>query len=354
MLRELADALDTLTQTHPLVLVLEDMHWSDAATLDLLAALAQRPEPARLLVLCTYRPVEVIVHRHPLKALTQALEVHHQCTELPLEWLSAAEVAQYLAARFAVAAPLAAPFAALARTLHERTDGQPLFLVTMVDDLVRQGLVRQVGGQWMVEAGSAAALREVPASLQRMLAQWYDELPALDQQVLDAASVAGLTWSAAAVAAGLGVDVEAVEVRCAALVRRGQWLDTQGLETWPDGTVAERYCWQHTLYQEVVYERLSAGQRVRLHRRLGDRWQWGTVPRRRRTRPSWPSTMCAARTLRRPCTTSSRRPTRPSGAMPIRKRSPPCGKGWRCWRPSPRARRAPGTNSRSCCSWGRA
>src|SRR5262249_45821509 len=120
MLRELADALDALTQAHPLVLVLEDVHWSDAATLDLLAALAQRPEPAQLLVLCTYRPIEVIVHQHPLKALKQALESHRQCTELPLEWLSAAEVAQYLAARFAVATPLAAPFAALAQTLHER------------------------------------------------------------------------------------------------------------------------------------------------------------------------------------------------------------------------------------------
>ena len=264
MLREMADTLATLTQAHPLVLVLEDVHWSDAATLDLLAALAQRPEPARLLVLCTYRPVEVIVHQHPLKALKQALEMHRQCTELPLELLSAAEVAQYLAARVAVAAPLPAPFAALARTLHQRTDGHPLFLVTMVDDLVRQGAVQG-------EAGSAAALQGMPASLRRMITQWYDDLPAQDQQVLDAASVAGLTWSAAAVAAGLAVAVEGVEARCAALARRGQWLAAQGLETWPDGTVAERYRWQHTLYQEVVYARIPAGQRFRLHRRLGAR-----------------------------------------------------------------------------------
>ena len=88
MVREMADALDTFTQDHALVLILEDLHWSDVATLDLLAALAQRRGPARLLVLGTYRPVDVIVHQHPLKALTQALAIHDQCMELPLELLT--------------------------------------------------------------------------------------------------------------------------------------------------------------------------------------------------------------------------------------------------------------------------
>ena len=170
MVREMADALDTFTQEHTLVLVLEDLHWSDVATLDLLAALAQRPGPARLLVLGTYRPVDVIVHQHPLKVLMQALAIHGQCTELPLELLSTAEVAQYLATRCATAESLAAPFQALVGTLYQRTDGHPLFLVTIVDDLIRQGLVRQEAGQWVVEPGSVEALRGMPGSLRRLLA----------------------------------------------------------------------------------------------------------------------------------------------------------------------------------------
>ena len=56
MLREFAEVVETLTVETPLVLVLEDLHWSDYATLDLLALLARRPTPARLLVLGTYRP----------------------------------------------------------------------------------------------------------------------------------------------------------------------------------------------------------------------------------------------------------------------------------------------------------
>ena len=66
MLRELAEAVEALTTTRPLVLVLEDLHWSDDATLDWLVHMAQRREPARLVILGTYRPVEAAVQAHPV------------------------------------------------------------------------------------------------------------------------------------------------------------------------------------------------------------------------------------------------------------------------------------------------
>jgi hypothetical protein len=93
MLWEMAEALEALTAERTLVFVLEDLHWSDHATLDLLTYLAQRREPARLLLLGTYRPVEVIVRRHPLRAVTQALALHRQCGEPPMEGLREAAVA---------------------------------------------------------------------------------------------------------------------------------------------------------------------------------------------------------------------------------------------------------------------
>ena len=100
MLREMAEALEALTAEHPLVLVIEDLHWSDYSTLDLLALFAQRRGPARLLLLGTYRPADVIVSGHPLRAMKQELQVHGQCEELPLGFLTVTEVSQYLAARF--------------------------------------------------------------------------------------------------------------------------------------------------------------------------------------------------------------------------------------------------------------
>ena len=61
MLRELAEAVEVLAAERPLVLVLEDLHWSDPSTVEALALLARRREAARLLVLGTYRPVDLIL-----------------------------------------------------------------------------------------------------------------------------------------------------------------------------------------------------------------------------------------------------------------------------------------------------
>src|SRR5262249_16870394 len=98
MLREITAAAQALTPA-PLVLVLEDLHWVDYAALDLVSALARRREPARLLLLATYRPVEVIVRDHPLHAVKRELQTHRYCEELPLELLTEAAVAEYLALR---------------------------------------------------------------------------------------------------------------------------------------------------------------------------------------------------------------------------------------------------------------
>jgi predicted ATPase len=124
MLRELAGALEVFTAEHPLILVLEDLHWSDRATLEWLAYIARRPDPARLLILGTYRPVDAVVKAHPLRTVLTELQQHGQCGELALDYLSDVEVTAYLRQRFG-GARLAAD---LARVLHQRTPWEsPVF-----------------------------------------------------------------------------------------------------------------------------------------------------------------------------------------------------------------------------------
>ena len=140
MLRECAELVDALTAETPLLLVLEDLHWSDYATLDLLAALARRHTPARLLIVGTYRPGEALAQDHPLQAVTQDLPAARGRDRGPA---GAAE----RRGRSGVSggAPPQAP-SALAAELHWRTDGHPLFLVTLVQALVeRAGSTRPVG-----------------------------------------------------------------------------------------------------------------------------------------------------------------------------------------------------------------
>jgi predicted ATPase len=275
MLRELAEAVEAMTARRPLLLVLEDLHWVDYATLDLLTYLARRLGPSRLLVLGTYRPVEVLLRGHPLQAVKQELARHGQAVELPLELLTAAQVAHYLALRCAGRTDLSPPIQRLAQIMYHRTDGHPLFMVTIVEHLIHCGVLRERAGQWEVQPEAAAAILEVPASVRQMIEQQFDRLSPEQQRVLEVASVAGSSCAVAAMAAGLDLTMEAVEDFCAGLAQRRQFLVASGIEAWPDGTVTERYDWQHALHQEVVYSRVSEGRRLRLHRRIGIREEAG-------------------------------------------------------------------------------
>jgi predicted ATPase len=145
------------------VFVLEDLQWSDYATLDWLAYLARRRQPARLLVIGTYRPVEVILRVHPLREIKQELQLQGQCTELALRCLTEDEIMQYLAERF----PVSQLPASLARVLHQSTEGNPLFLVTVVADWLRRGVLAEVAGHWILQAEIETVAREVPESLRR-------------------------------------------------------------------------------------------------------------------------------------------------------------------------------------------
>ena len=100
MLRELAEAVEGVTAERPLLLVFEDLHWSDAPNLEWLAYVARRRDWARLLVLATYRPVDAIVRAHPVRPVMQELQRHGQCVELVLPCLSETGVSAYLARRF--------------------------------------------------------------------------------------------------------------------------------------------------------------------------------------------------------------------------------------------------------------
>src|SRR5262245_39086809 len=268
MLRELAEALEALTASTPLVLVLEDLHWSDYSTLDLLALLAQRRGTSRLLLLGTYRPAEVIVSGHPLKALKQELRVHGRCEELALGFFTEGEVAQYVAARF----PRQQLPPALGQTLHQSTEGNPLFLVNVVDYWVSQRALVETAGRWQLAARVEDLAAGVAESLRQMIDKQLGRLTLEERRLLEVASVAGVEFSTAAVAAELEEKGERIEEWSEGLAKREQFIRARGTETGADGTIRGRYGFRHALYQQVLYERLAPVRRVRLHRRLGE-WE---------------------------------------------------------------------------------
>jgi DNA-binding winged helix-turn-helix (wHTH) protein/tetratricopeptide (TPR) repeat protein len=292
MLRELAETMEVISCENPLVLLLEDLHWSDYSTLEWLSFLARRQESARLFVLGTYRPVEVIVREHPLRNLKHELQMHGQCKELLLVPLREAGVMQYLAQRFAAsvssdlsddeqrsASPAPEPLRKLAHAIYQRTDGNPLFMVNVVDYLAERA-----GLKTFADAASAQSLEalgagriDAPPSIIQMIELNLERLTADEQAVLETASVAGIEFPIAAVAAALQRPIEEIEVCCTRLARRQQFVHSAGTVDWPDGTVAARVQFLHGLYREVLYHRVPPGRRVELHRRVAEREEvgWG-------------------------------------------------------------------------------
>jgi predicted ATPase len=266
MLRELVEELDALAAHAPLVLVLEDLHWSDSATVDVLAMLARRREGARLLVLGTYRPADVAVAGHPVRGVKQELQVHGHCVEVPLDFLGVAAVVQYLARRF----PGHRFPPELAGVLHRTTDGNPLFLVNTLDYLAGEGLLRESDGHWALAAPLETIAVVTPRTLWQMVEKQLERRRPEEQVMLAVASVAGAELSAG-VGVVAGIDPDEAERRCEALARSGQFLRGAGVAEWPDGTVAGRYAFIHALYQKVIYARVPAGERSGWHLRMGER-----------------------------------------------------------------------------------
>jgi DNA-binding winged helix-turn-helix (wHTH) protein/tetratricopeptide (TPR) repeat protein len=266
MLREMAEAIEGLTADVPLVLLLEDLHWSDPSTLDLISYLARRRAPARLLLIGTYRPVEVALTQHPLKAVKQELHLHALCHELPLEFLTESSVREYLDRRFSPNTfdP------ALARLIHARTAGNPLFMVTAAEFLENRCVIAEREGRWQLVADFEQVEVEMPQNLRELIERQIYRLSPEEQLLLRIASVIGTKFSTAAISFTDEFDSTRSEEVCEALTRRGLFIRRCGLAQLPDGRLASEYEFLHSLYQNVCYDTIPMGKRLGLHRRIGE------------------------------------------------------------------------------------
>jgi predicted ATPase len=269
MLREMAEAAELFTTRRGLVLVLEDLHWSDVSTLEWLSYMARRREPAKLLILGTYRPADVLASGHPLRGVVQELQSRRQCNEVRLGPLAKEAVAEYLAERFAAGVTLASSVRDLAPLLVRRTGGNPLFVVNTVDYFVRQGAVTEEAGQWTLQADKINEVGDgIPDTLRQLIERQVERLSEAEQHLLEVASVAGVEFASVDVAAGLSTTVDEVETCCEGFVRAGQWLRSVGFTELPDGTLSGRYSFLHAMYHEVIYARIAEIRRMQLHRRI--------------------------------------------------------------------------------------
>lgn len=267
MLREMAETIEALTMETTLIVVLEDLHWSDYSTLDLISYLARRRDPARLMVIGTYRPVEVILGDHPLRGVKGELQAHGLCRELPLEYLNEEAIAEYLSARF----PGHQFSRRLARMIHRRTEGNPLFMVNVAGFLVDEKIIVEDQAHWKLCIDLPQAELGVPGNLRQLIEKQISRLSLDERTVLEAASVVGMECSSVAIAAALDATTEWVEEHCEELARRHQFLSPAWLVQLPDGTMTPRHRFNHVLYLEVPYGLIPPMRRAQMHHRIAER-----------------------------------------------------------------------------------
>jgi DNA-binding winged helix-turn-helix (wHTH) protein/tetratricopeptide (TPR) repeat protein len=267
MVREICEALEALTAQDPLVLVLEDLHWVDPSTLDFISALARRRGPAKLLLLGTYRPADVIISQSPLRALKQDLVIHNLSQEIALERLEESDVAEYLGINF-VGGDFPAAFANL---IHRHSGGNALFMVTILQDMVKKGLIAQTDGRWTLTVALEHVDLSVPETLDQLIEMQFQQLSPVEQRILRSASVAGERFSAWAITTVAEIDPGSVEDACDALAERLQFIQATGIHELANGQISAHYDFRHSLYREVLYRRLSDATRSKLHLLLAQR-----------------------------------------------------------------------------------
>jgi DNA-binding winged helix-turn-helix (wHTH) protein/tetratricopeptide (TPR) repeat protein len=269
MVREICSALEVMTAEKPLVLLLEDLHAVDPSTLDLISALARRREAARLLLIGSYRPVEVVLLLSPLRALKQDLMVHGLCHEIVVERLVESNVVEYLSMKF----PGNGLLEGIARVIYRHSEGNPLFMTVIVADLVKKGLLASEGNRAEVAAPLKSIDLDVPETLQQMIEMQVDQLSGQEQRVVKGASVAGQRFSAWAIAATLEMDVAAAEEVCERLAQRQQFIWPGRGPGAPGGPISAHYEFRHSLYREALYRRLPHTQKINFHRRLAEKME---------------------------------------------------------------------------------
>jgi transcriptional regulator with XRE-family HTH domain/tetratricopeptide (TPR) repeat protein len=233
----------------PVAILLDDLHWADAATVELLLHLVRHTAADRLLLLGTFRDAEV-GSAHPVRRLVHALHRERHVRATSVGRFDRSATARLIAQRLDGATVADS----LSELVHAHADGNPFFTAEIVTALVDRGDLEQVAGAWACREETEV---EVPASVREVVNERFARLSTAARDVLEAGSVLGEVFDPDDVA--VAAEEELLEAALDDAVG-------SGLLTTADG----RYAFDHVLTQQALYAGLSPVRRRRWHRTVGE------------------------------------------------------------------------------------
>ncbi|MHB8644965.1 MAG: helix-turn-helix transcriptional regulator [Thermomicrobiales bacterium] len=254
LFRQILDFVEALTSQRPVLLFLDDLHWSDPASLDLLRFLAHSIATLPLMILVTYRSDDLTRH-HPLYQMLPVLEREAHANRLDLRRLSAPNVRALLASRY----PLAdTDTDRLVAYLFERAEGNAFFTIQLLRALEEEEVLRRIGNDWGL--GDLDRVR-LPMAVRQVIDGRLLRLDAESQRLLAVAAVIGQEVSFAVWATAVGQDeatlLETVEQATAAHL----------IDAIADGSGVR---FVHALIRQALYEGIVPLRRRRIHGQVGD------------------------------------------------------------------------------------
>src|SRR4030095_2800201 len=266
MKRELGAFLQQVSRQHPVVLFFDDLHWADVSTIDVLSFLAGKFDTLDMLILVSYRPSDLLLTKHPFLQIKPDLQARGLCREVTLEFLSEANVAEYLALEF----PDHAFTSKFSKLLHAKTEGSPLFMADLVRYLRDRRVIANTSGIWKLEKTLPDLERELPESVRVMIERKIAQLSDQEHKLLVAASVQGYEFDSAVVARALKIEAEEVEEHLERLDRTHGFAERLDEREYPNHTLTLRYRFVHVLYQNALYSSLRPTRRLSLSREVAE------------------------------------------------------------------------------------
>jgi tetratricopeptide (TPR) repeat protein len=259
-----------VTHHRPLILLLDDLHWADRASVDLLFHLARRIEGSRVMMLGTYRPQDVAVgrggERHPLEATLAEVKRYYGDAWIELEEWDATEQRRFVDALVDTHPNLLSE--SFREALLRHTEGHPLFTVELLRSFVEQGIVAANGDGRLVLTGGLD-WETLPSRVEGVIEARIGRLDAELREILRVASVQGEDFMAEVVARVSGKEDRVVIRRLSQELDRGHEIVAAVAVERIDGQRLSSYRFRHNLFQKYVYSDLDEVERSYLHDDVG-------------------------------------------------------------------------------------
>ncbi|GAC1477521.1 MAG: hypothetical protein NVS1B12_12870 [Acidimicrobiales bacterium] len=249
--------LQAASEIAPVLLVLEDLHTVDSGSILLLRHLLRGSAPGAIMVLATYRDVEV-EPGHPLADALAEFRRAHIGQRMHLGGLRLGDVEQILAMRFGAAS--GTDRAALAERLWRQTEGNPFFVEEVIQHLIEAGALDEADGRWRTDPGNDDV--GIPEGVKEVIGRRLDRLSPACREAMAVGAVVGRTFSCEVIEEIISLEEDTILDALDEAMRARIVIEVP--------RTVGCYTFTHTLIRETLYDGLSMLRRVRTHRKVGE------------------------------------------------------------------------------------